>query len=32
MRKANPSPAMEERVYWNMIKNLLKGLGLEYKI
>jgi phosphoglycerate dehydrogenase-like enzyme len=26
---ANSSPAAWERVHWNTIKNLLKGLGLE---
>jgi D-3-phosphoglycerate dehydrogenase / 2-oxoglutarate reductase len=28
---ANSSPAAWERVHWNTIKNLLDGLGLEYK-
>ena len=29
---ANSSPAAWERVHWNTIRNLLEGLGLEYKI
>jgi D-3-phosphoglycerate dehydrogenase len=28
---SNSSPAAWERVHWNTIKNLVEGLGIEYK-